>query len=94
MMAGAMASDAVLFAFPGLLLGFTSRETENLTSSPSARQPGLRGFSLFYMTDPIASSRSVCRVGFSPTGKHRFCTAHAWLGIHKHLESIAFGPID
>ena len=30
MMAGAMASDAVLFAFPDLLLGFTSRETENL----------------------------------------------------------------
>src|SRR3984893_18006809 len=29
------------------------------------------------MTAPIASGWSDCRVGFSPTGKRRLCTAHA-----------------
>jgi len=33
--------------------------------------------SLPSMTAPIASGWSDCRVGFSPTGKRRLCTAHA-----------------
>jgi hypothetical protein len=33
------------------------------------------------MTAPIASGWSDCRVGFSPTGKRRLCTAHAKLGL-------------
>jgi hypothetical protein len=32
------------------------------------------------MTAPIASGWSDCRVGFSPTGKRRLCTAHATNG--------------
>jgi len=40
------------------------------------------GFSHFVtsMTAPIASGWSDCRVGFSPTGKRRLCTAHAISG--------------
>src|SRR3981081_1434684 len=39
----------------------------------------IEGFSHFVtsMTAPIASGWSDCRVGFSPTGKRRLCTAHA-----------------
>src|SRR6202022_2074463 len=38
----------------------------------------IEGFSHFVtsMTAPIASGWSDCRVGFSPTGKRRLCTAH------------------
>src|ERR1019366_9091834 len=37
------------------------------------------GFSHFVssIAAPVASGWSRCRVGFSPTGKHRLCTAHA-----------------
>src|SRR3979409_2308200 len=40
--------------------------------------PLSEGFSHFVtsMTAPIASGWSDCRVGFSPTGKRRLCTAH------------------
>src|SRR6202165_1494199 len=39
----------------------------------------IEGFSHFvtFMTAPIASGWSDCRVGFAPTGKRRLCTAHA-----------------
>jgi hypothetical protein len=39
----------------------------------------IRGFSHFVtsMTAPTASGWSDSRVGFSPTGKRRLCTAHA-----------------
>jgi hypothetical protein len=39
------------------------------------------------MTAPIASGWSNCRVGLSPTGKRRLCTAHAKGG---HWETIAY----
>ena len=40
------------------------------------------GFSHFVtsMTAPVASGRSVCRVGLAPTGKRRLITAHARSG--------------
>jgi hypothetical protein len=38
------------------------------------------------MTAPIASGWSDCRVGLSPTGKRRLCTAHANCGLaHRPL---------
>jgi len=44
----------------------------------------IRGFSHFVtsMTAPIASGWSKnCRVGLSPTGKRRLCTAHTHSGL-------------
>jgi len=43
------------------------------------------------MTAPIASGWSDCRVGFSPTGKRRLCTAHAKTG-HRSLEALSWKP--
>jgi hypothetical protein len=37
------------------------------------------------MTAPIASGWSNCRVGLSPTGKRRLCTAHTKCGHSKSL---------
>src|SRR5450432_4545208 len=42
------------------------------------------GFSHFVtsMTAPVASGWSGCRVGFTPTGTRRLCTAHTLNGLH------------
>src|ERR1700736_3112213 len=42
---------------------------------------GVGAFTHFvtFMTAPIASGWSGCRVGFAPTGKRRLCTAHTHL---------------
>src|SRR5438034_290524 len=42
----------------------------------------IEGFSHFVtsMTSPIASGRSICRVGLAPTGKRRLITAHTLSG--------------
>jgi hypothetical protein len=44
------------------------------------------GFSHFVtsMTAPVASGWSGCRVGLTPTGKRRLCTAHAKIGQSFH----------
>ena len=50
----------------------------------------IRGFSRFVTstTAPIATGRSKsCRVGLSPTGKSRLCTAHVEVGL-KVVEAI------
>jgi hypothetical protein len=57
---------------------FTRVAACTLALSP-IRDTLIEGFSHFVisMTAPIASGWSDCRVGFSPTGKRRLCTAHA-----------------
>jgi hypothetical protein len=56
---------------------FTRVAACTLALSP-IRDTLIEGFSHFVtsMTAPIASSWSGCRMGFSPTGKRRLCTAH------------------
>src|SRR6266446_5339302 len=60
---------------------FTRVAACTLALSP-IRDTLIDGFSHFVtsMTAPIASGWSDCRVGFSPTGKRRLCTAHTHLG--------------
>src|SRR5450432_1214121 len=45
------------------------------------------GFSHFVtsMTAPVASGWSGCRVGFTPTGTRRLCTAHTQVGHEARL---------
>src|SRR5437660_10410248 len=43
------------------------------------------------MTAPIASGWSDCRVGFSPTGKRRLCTAHASNGHGPFNDPVGAG---
>ena len=53
-----------------------------------------RGFSRFVTstTAPIATGRSEsCRVGLSPTGKSRLCTAHVQVGSNASYGSAGFG---
>src|ERR1700676_1798449 len=49
----------------------------------------IEGFSHFVtsMTAPIASGWSACRVGLSPTGKRRLCTAH----VESRCDAVALG---
>src|SRR3979490_533926 len=63
---------------------------------PDSAFPGnalIEGFSHFVtsMTAPIASGWSDCRVGFSPTGERRLCTAHARTG-HYHWIGLRWPP--
>src|ERR1700721_2607021 len=60
---------------------FTRVAACTLALSP-IRDTLIEGFSHFVtsMTAPIASGWSDCRVGLSPTGKRRLCTAHATSG--------------
>ena len=57
---------------------FTRVAACTLALSP-IRDTLIEGFSHFVtsMTAPIASGWSGCRVGLTPTGKRRLCTAHA-----------------
>ena len=61
-------------AFPDMAVGSAC----TLALSP-IRDTLIEGFSHFVtsMTAPIASGWSGCRVGLTPTGKRRLCTAHA-----------------
>jgi hypothetical protein len=58
-------------------LAFTRVTACTLALSP-IRDTLIEGFSHFvtFMTAPIASGWSVCRVGLAPTGKRRLVTAH------------------
>ncbi len=60
---------------------FTRVAACTLALSP-IRDTLIEGFSHFVtsMTAPIASGWSGCRVGLTPTGKRRLCTAHAKIG--------------
>src|ERR1700692_1157665 len=60
---------------------FTRVAACTLALSP-IRDTLIEGFSHFVtsMTAPIASGRSVCRVGLAPTGKRRLVTAHTQTG--------------
>ena len=60
---------------------FTRVAACTLALSP-IRDTLIEGFSHFVtsMTAPIASGWSGCRVGLTPTGKRRLCTAHANIG--------------
>src|SRR5436305_12215323 len=62
----------------GACSAFTRVAACTLALSP-IRDTLIEGFSHFVtsMTAPIASGWSDCRVGLSPTGKRRLCTAHA-----------------
>ncbi|HEY1401162.1 MAG TPA: hypothetical protein VF953_06210 [Terriglobales bacterium] len=66
---------------------FTRVAACTLALSP-IRDTLIEGFSHFVtsMIAPIASGWSDCRVGFSPTGKRRLCTAHANSGHSPHPE--------
>src|SRR5258705_2863802 len=61
---------------------FTRVAACTLALSP-IRDTLIEGFSHFVtsMTAPIASGWSDCRVGSSPTGKRRLCTAHTLSGL-------------
>ncbi len=63
------------------LLSVHSRSACTLALSP-IRDTLIEGFSHFVtsMTAPIASGWSGCRVGLTPTGKRRLCTAHTHRG--------------
>src|SRR5271156_2522934 len=65
----------------GACSAFTRVAACTLALSP-IRDTLIEGFSHFVtsMTAPIASGWSDCRVGLSPTGKRRLCTAHARSG--------------
>src|SRR5467141_5362755 len=56
----------------------------------------IEGFSHFVtsMTAPIASGWSDCRVGFSPTGKRRLCTAHANNGPCSQVLNDSLAPTE
>src|SRR6266496_5248376 len=60
---------------------FTRVAACTLALSP-IRDTLIEGFSHFVtsMTAPIASGWSDCRVGLTPTGKRRLCTAHTHIG--------------
>src|SRR5215211_8826169 len=62
----------------GACSAFTRVAACTLALSP-IRDTLIEGFSHFVtsMTAPIAFGWSDCRVGLSPTGKRRLCTAHA-----------------
>ena len=69
---------------------FTRVTACTLAKSPKVTRY-IEGFSYFVtsITAPIASGWSVdCRVGFSPTGKRRLCTAHAKTGQLITLERL------
>src|SRR6202040_3502962 len=70
---------------------FTRVAACTLALSP-IRDTLIEGFSHFVtsMTAPIASGWSDCRVGFSPTGKRRLCTAHTPIGRHGDKFDIAW----
>jgi hypothetical protein len=55
------------------------------TASGSSSNTLIEGFSHFVtsMAAPIASGWSGCRVGLTPTGKRRLCTAHANIGSRR-----------
>src|SRR5215211_1944515 len=65
----------------GACSAFTRVAACTLALSP-IRDTLIEGFSHFVtsMTAPIAFGWSDCRVGLSPTGKRRLCTAHARSG--------------
>src|ERR1700739_1074243 len=60
------------------LLGVHSRYGLHTRAVTVYRDTLTRGFSHFVtsMTAPVASGWSGCRVGLTPTGKRRLCTAH------------------
>src|SRR6202790_1239222 len=60
------------------LLGVYSRYGLHTRAVTVYRDTLTRGFSHFVtsMTAPVASGWSGCRVGLTPTGKRRLCTAH------------------
>ena len=72
---------------------FTRVAACTLALSP-IRDTLIEGFSHFVtsMTAPIASGWSDCRVGFSPTGKRRLCTAHANSRHHQVRASMQGKP--
>ena len=61
---------------------FTHIRACTLALSPYVVTPFTRGFNHFVtsIVAPVASGWSGCRVGLSPTGKHRLITAHARSG--------------
>src|ERR1700680_32737 len=67
------------------LLGVHSRYGLHTRAVTVYRDTLTRGFSHFVtsMTAPVASGWSGCRVGLTPTGKRRLCTAHTQTG-HRH----------
>ncbi|MGB7934167.1 MAG: integrase core domain-containing protein, partial [Gammaproteobacteria bacterium] len=56
----------------------------------------IEGFSHFVtsMTAPIASGWSASRVGLSPTGKRRLCTAHARTRPLRAYESVSQAKVS
>src|SRR6202140_50125 len=64
------------------LLGVHSRYGLHTRAVTVYRDTLTRGFSHFvtFMTAPVASGWSVCRVGLAPTGKRRLSTAHTHCG--------------
>src|ERR1700736_3728508 len=64
------------------LLGVHSRYGLHTRAVTVYRDTLTRGFSHFVtsMTAPVASGWSGCRVGLTPTGKRRLCTAHTHTG--------------
>ena len=67
---------------------FTRVAACTLALSP-IRDTLIEGFSHFvtFMTAPIASGCSGCRVGLAPTGKRRLCTAHTHFGLPRGFVS-------
>jgi hypothetical protein len=67
-------------------LAFTRVAACTLAPSP-IRDTLSEGFSYFVtsIAAPVASGRSVCRVGLAPTGKRRLITAHTRLGHWRRI---------
>src|SRR5271168_2315212 len=68
--------------------GALTRVTACTLALSPIRDTLIEGFSHFvtFMTAPIASGWSVCRVGLAPTGKRRLSTAHTQL---RHRRCLA-----
>ena len=74
------------------LLGVHSRYGPHTRTATNSRLVYLRGFSQFVtsLTAPMASGWSIHRMGLSPTGKRRLCTAHT-LSSHRRAPKAGEG---
>src|ERR1700730_3092585 len=69
-----------------------TRVTACTLALPPIRGTHSEGFSYFVtsIAAPVASGWSSCRVGLTPTGKRRLCTAHAISGLLRRTRVLPF----